>query len=1022
MPCEKHFRRGSRWRAAGALIAAAVFLTGCAAVQSLSGGPSPEDRQASVLESQQKFEAAMPLRQANADRIERTQPADSLAVGDALYALANDQVYVAQSNRMFEHKDTRPLFAAVTANAHRALAIYEHIYKPDDWHLTGPLRELGLAARFQNDPAEAKADFQRILDIYQKTYGPKDLHVAYILSEIAQLDESTLDFADEEPLLKQDLALYEAAPNPDPQQVAQSLDTLAGFETERLGRYDLGEDYYSQAIAVREKALPPGQFLDSADLLGLAVVYQRQNRAADAEPLVRRALASDEKHYGASSHQVGTVLNLLGSIEDALGKFADERATLQRELAIYRQVFGDYDPDVAVTLTSLGSLARRQGNLAEARAELTQAAAILGTEPQNGNPAAAHVAAEFAKLDLADHRLPEGERYARNALAISSAMAGDADPDVFHEHDILARILTAENRLEPALSEATAAVNGARQHELAESASLSSGGLSEQRDEHDLFLDQIEIAASVAAHDPRQTPALEATGFATAQLAQASSTAEAVAGMAARFAAGGDALATVIRERQDDEARWRQLDANLVQAQGLPADQRSAAAETAMRAEIATVQQKLAAIDQRLATEFPKYAEIANPAPVALDEARKLLQPGEAMLVYSVGEEDTFIWALTPQRAAMFRAKIGRAALAQAVTTLRKGLDPSDIDIATADDIPPFDVTAAWQLFEQIFAPAEPIIGNAKVVFVVPDAALQSLPLGVLVTDKPAGPVTGLAGYRQVHWLERRYATTTLPSVSALRALRLFTERDHAAQPFLGIGDPALHGGPGATRGVKLAQLFRGGTADVDTVRSLPELPETAGELRAIAASLGAGPSDLVLRDQARKPAVMKLDFAQYRVVAFATHGLVAGDLTGLAQPALVLTPPPIQAGPDDDGLLTASDITRLTLNADWVVLSACNTAAGDGSPDAEGLSGLAKAFFYAGSRALLVSHWPVFSDASVKLTTGTFDALARDPAMPRAVALQRAILALQADDSAPYDAHPMAWAPFVLVGDGGAM
>ncbi|MBT3910341.1 MAG: CHAT domain-containing protein, partial [Rhodospirillaceae bacterium] len=101
----------------------------------------------------------------------------------------------------------------------------------------------------------------------------------------------------------------------------------------------------------------------------------------------------------------------------------------------------------------------------------------------------------------------------------------------------------------------------------------------------------------------------------------------------------------------------------------------------------------------------------------------------------------------------------------------------------------------------------------------------------------------------------------------------------------------------------------------------------------------------------------------RYRVIAFATHSLVAGDITGVSEPSLVLTPP--KTGTIlDDGLLTASEIAQLKLNADMVILSACNKAAADGTPGAEGLSGLAKAFFYAGSRSLLVTHWPVFSDA----------------------------------------------------------
>ena len=116
-------------------------------------------------------------------------------------------------------------------------------------------------------------------------------------------------------------------------------------------------------------------------------------------------------------------------------------------------------------------------------------------------------------------------------------------------------------------------------------------------------------------------------------------------------------------------------------------------------------------------------------------------------------------------------------------------------------------------------------------------------------------------------------------------------------------------------------------------------------------------------------------------------------------------------------GLLTASEVAQLKLNADWFILSLCNKAAADGTSGARGLAGLAKAFFYAGSRALLVSHWPVVSDAAVALTTRML--AAAKTGLTRAEAHRQAMMAM-IDTGPAQNAHPALWAPFVVVGEGG--
>jgi CHAT domain-containing protein len=130
----------------------------------------------------------------------------------------------------------------------------------------------------------------------------------------------------------------------------------------------------------------------------------------------------------------------------------------------------------------------------------------------------------------------------------------------------------------------------------------------------------------------------------------------------------------------------------------------------------------------------------------------------------------------------------------------------------------------------------------------------------------------------------------------------------------------------------------------------------------------------------------------------------------------LFLTPPQ-QGSANDDGYLSAGEIAGLKLNADWVLLSACNTAASDGTPSAEGFSGLAKAFFYAGARSLLVSHWSVESDSAMLMTTTILKVYGANPGLGKAHAHRKAMLTLMGTHQY---AHPLFWAPFVVVGEGG--
>jgi len=316
------------------------------------------------------------------------------------------------------------------------------------------------------------------------------------------------------------------------------------------------------------------------------------------------------------------------------------------------------------------------------------------------------------------------------------------------------------------------------------------------------------------------------------------------------------------------------------------------------------------------------------------------------------------------------------------------------------------------------------MLADIRHIMFVPAGPLSSLPFHVLVTGAPRPGLSESEALKDAQWLIRRHSLSVLPSVQSLSALRKLATAGIARKPYFGIGDPKLGGpapAPDGARGkarpaISLAALYRkGGGANLPLLLTLSPLPETVGELRRVGRSLGASDDSIVVGGAATKNRLMAAPLKDYRILHFATHGLVAGELDGLKEPALVLSLPPHDRKAED-ALLTASEVATLQLNADWAVLSACNTAAG-GKVGADALSGLARAFFFAGARALLVSHWAVDSEAAVNLTTRTFGFLAKAPQMRRAEAFRRAMLTLIEEG------HPPAyWAPFVIAGEGGAV
>jgi CHAT domain-containing protein len=805
---------------------------------------------------------------------------------------------------------------------------------------------------------------------------------------------------------------------------------------------------YAGALRLAERALPLviRQYGSEHEQTGihyftLGLVGEASGKLSEAEGYFLRLLQIREKVYGPDSAATADALQRLGALYIKLGRPDAAEPALIRALQIRQSLTGADHAFTASGHADLGSLALARGDWPRALSAFREAIQLIRGQDTSASIARSLVEEDIARLREAfvglsraawELRAAAGrdtpalleEAYAAGQLAWTTA-AGSAIAKmtarlgagktelasrIRHLQDLTDRILSLHAEDAKLLGDwSTRARADPTYSALLEA--FRAASISRSRDAAPSFKRQRELVAQLTALLQRCPPGQRKEGCETADSGREAISRE-LADLSAASRVGADEL-MALQQRMAAAER------------ALPGYAEFARARAVLRDDIDRGEHDLHEARAAIERSFPAYAALAEPKPLSSAATQALLAGDEALLAILVGSRESFVWAITRERAEWARIDAGSDALAREVAALRRGLDPLAADGDGASGIVGvFDLAAAHDLYRQVLGPVAAIFAAKRHLIIVPTGPLTSLPFQVLLTERAAG--TGAHGsaqdLRDAPWLIKRHALSVLPSVPALSALRSLNPGALPSRPFFGIGDPILKGPDPEQRqrGKPRAPFaaggfYRNGLADIRAVRELAPLPETAEELRAIARVLGAPPEAVNLREAATESTVKAAPLQDYRVVQFATHGLVAGELSGLAEPALVLTPPdtPSEA---DDGLLTASEIATLRLNADWVVLSACNTAAGR-REGAEALSGLARAFFYAGARALLVSHWSVFSSAAAALTTKTFAALAASPGVGRAQALRLAMLELIDQGETPGY-----WAPFVVVGEAGSV
>lgn len=805
-------------------------------------------------------------------------------------------------------------------------------------------------------------------------------------------------------------------------------------ETLNIGRYEGREEWV-------------------ASLSLQAQVLQEAGQFTPAEQALRQALTVADQIPGRRDAEKAVLHNNLAALLDLSGQLDQADQHYRSSLAILRNWSAAPAVDRLAAVANYAGLLERQDRKTEALERYREAEALLGQVDR-------HSAAAVAS-NIAVARFRAGER--PEAMALLRSLIGGDEPgaplpsllraSLLHnlgtmalesqqheeagvhleqarqlrlrllgaQHLDLARTLHSQSLLLQAQQSTVQALEKARAatgivvHAWQQAAGTRQAvALAQQRrDWRHALLHHIDLLT--------QHPSIQSSGTARPPVSEALEVLQSIkhselAGVFANAALGlsgelGE-LTRELRQRAERlpslERRWNEL---------LQSGRQDSAAEINLRREIDTLRTDIASRQAELNRRYPKHQELVSGKVVDLSQAQAALRADEAVVLFAIGEQASYVIAFSHEQSMLARIPAGRTRVAEHVRQLRANLDPERNPQGRE-----FAADAAHALYRLLLAPVEPVTRGKEVLYVVPDGPLESLPLSLLLLSPVQGKI--IDAVPPSAWLLSRHATVTLPSLGALGTTVRETRSAPPllAEPLVAFADPAIGRAPGAYRSMAQATLANIGfsasnasekrLADPALIRALVALPESADEAQAIAKAVGGG--RLLLRNDATETAARRTDLSPYRYVLFATHGVLASDFAEVGEPGLILTPP-ATATSDDDGLLTANEISRLRLDADLVVLSACNTAAGDGTPGAEGLSGLAKGFFHAGARNLLVSHWPVVSDSTVELTTGMFRHLSQGVSHDPARALRASMLELIGRH--PNFAHPMYWAPFVVVG-----
>ena len=841
-----------------------------------------------------------------------------------------------------------------------------------------------------------------------------------VLQVMGRIDDSG-------PPIDDAVAIFRQQVTPDHPALTLALNNQ-GAQRFWMRRYEAAAQSHEEALERRRRAVPVDELSVAESLQNLADTYRYLGRTADL--LVRmytEAIAIRSRRLSPDDSLVANCRQNLASAYELAGDNTQAARELTEALRIYRQASPRDDTVIAGILNRRAARLFVQGKYGEAELLFREALTTLRSAEHARKLASAAVLDDFVVNQMHNNNLEEARVLAAEALAVRGAVLPEG-------HSSFARTLSNLSQIDWQQGRFSLSLEASRKATAITLLGASFDTAARLRLQRHVRA----VWWSTGKPEAPTTSELFDEAFTMTQHATRSGTANTVRSLAVRAATSDEKLRASLKEIEDIDREQERLELKLSHAASASVTEDGQKLFSELRASITSAAARRAAAMATVRRDYPRYDQLVRPEPLSVLETQHLLAADEALVLFLVGLDEVYVFAISRETAIMRQIPISPQDLAVSVAKLRTALqiEPTSADRAQ-QQASLFNLGASHDLYTKLLGGLAPVIAAKSQLIVVPSGGLTSLPFHQLVRTRPkiAQPTRQQAvAYRDADWLVRRHAVTVLPSVESLRALRASPPSSAERRPMVAFANPLPRSdwvevavaetarsvrGPPRKRGTP--NLWDGGGVQLENLRAFLDdprhrLPETLDEVNAVARTLRADPKDIITGSAATETTLKQMDLSKYRVVYFATHGFVTGAF-GVGEPSLALTAPDT-ATSVDDGLLTASEIAELKLDADLVVLSACDTAAGD-QVGADGLSGLARAFFHAGARSMLVSHWAVDSLDTKAMMQTLFLELEREPTLRRSEALRRAMLARIAGATGKdvWNAYPGRWAPFDLVG-----